>query len=307
MKTILFLMLFAQSAFAAVMEITPIAVDNPDHKLPANLICLTQEWASVDEILHTKILALKELAPAAFEINGAENPNYCYDPSKVPEQNKVDFDYVLNLMQEKTNRQAVFPTMVNPQMAAPSYQGSVLLRNQDQPFSKKFWRATAYVQGAQLASVGILLVVPKSVSKWSDHPYQDAIKHWKRAYTTPPVWDKDDFLVNAGHPYAGAIYYNLVRSQGATMLQSFLYSTFQSVWWEYGIEAGAEQPSITDLITTSPIGSIFGELTHRATLKMAQNGFNSFGEKALVLILNPSYVLNNGFKVKHRTLPMGLP
>lgn len=300
MKTLLLgVLLLASPSMAAVLGVTPIAVDNSNHALPSNLICLTQEWAGVDEVLHSKILALKTLEPGAFVLSGSnrENPNYCYDPARVTPGHQCDFDEVLELLQQKTNQRAVINV-------TPPYQGSVILRNQDQPFSKKFWRATSFVQGAQVASVGILLVVPTSVSKWSDHPYQDALKHWKRAYTTKPVWDKDDFWVNAGHPYAGAIYYNLVRSQGATMLQSFLYSTFQNLWWEYGLEAGAEQPSLTDLITTSNIGSILGEITHRATLRMARDGFNSFGEKALVLILNPAYVLNNGFKVKHRPLPV---
>lgn len=298
MKAGLILLLFGSSSFAAMMGVTPIAVENSNHALPSNLVCLTQEWAGVDVELHAKILELKTLAPEAFSLNGAENPNFCYDPAKIPEHYQCDFDQVLELMQSKTNHEASIGIPQNSQ------QGSIILRNEDQPFSKKFWRATAYVQGAQVVSVGVLLVLPSSITKWPPNPYQDAIKHWKRAYTTPPVLDKDDWLVNAGHPYAGAIYYNLVRSQGATMLQSFLYSTFQSVWWEYGLEAGAEQPSITDLLTTSPIGSIVGELTHRATLRMAQDGFNSFGEKALVLILNPSYVLNNGFKVKHRPIPL---
>lgn len=289
MKTLLLFLFLNHSALASMMEVTPIAIENSDHTLPSNLICLTNEWGKIDQSLHAKILALTHLVPEAFQINGSENPNHCYDPTKIPVKHQPDFDSVL--------RSIMIPT------PEEEPQGSIILRNEDQPFSKKFWRASAYVQGAQLASVGILLAVPRSVSKWPDQPFADAAKHLKRAYTTPPVWDKDDFLVNAGHPVAGAIYYNLVRSQGASMLQSFLYSTFQSVWWEYGLEAAAEQPSMTDLLTTSPIGAIIGELGHRATLKMAKNGFNSFGEKALVLIINPSYVLNNGFKVKRKPNP----
>ena len=63
-------------------------------------------------------------------------------------------------------------------------------------------------------------------------------------------------------------------------------------------EGGMEQPSIQDLIVTPVLGSFVGELAHRATISMSKNGFQWY-EKVLVCLINPTFVFNNGFKVKH--------
>jgi hypothetical protein len=50
------------------------------------------------------------------------------------------------------------------------------------------------------------------------------------------------------------------RGAGYKVLPSFLYSaTMSTVFWEYGIEAFAEVPSVQDLIITPVVGSALGE------------------------------------------------
>ncbi|WP_203249645.1 MULTISPECIES: DUF3943 domain-containing protein [Cysteiniphilum] len=62
-----------------------------------------------------------------------------------------------------------------------------------------------------------------------------------------------------GHPYAGAIYYMAARDSGFGEFESFLYSAFISTFfWEYGVEAFAEVPSIQDLIVTPVDGWLLG-------------------------------------------------
>ena len=118
-----------------------------------------------------------------------------------------------------------------------------------------------------------------------------------RAWTELPVWDGDIPFHNwIGHPYAGAFYYNMIRSQGGTVLQSFGFAAFQTVMWEYVLESWAEQPSIQDLITTSIMGSVLGELFNRWSVAILRKGHLNFGQKALVFFLNPSYVINNGYR-----------
>ena len=56
-----------------------------------------------------------------------------------------------------------------------------------------------------------------------------------------------------------------------------------------------ERPSIQDLITTPGTGIALGELFHHLTKKMRRDGFTT-GEKILVTLMNPSYVLNNGYR-----------
>ena len=74
-----------------------------------------------------------------------------------------------------------------------------------------------------------------------------------------------------------------------------LFSCSQSLIWEYTIEALEEQPSMQDLLITSNVGSLIGEGCHRLTVKMRKNGL-TLPEKIFISIINPGYVLNNGYK-----------
>lgn len=169
------------------------------------------------------------------------------------------------------------------------------LRNYNQPVRKKIGRAEFLIGSVEAAGMVTLILMPKSITKWNDGWAHDAVQNVKRAFTIWPVWDKDDWAINyIGHPVAGAYYYNALRSQNATLGQSFLFSFIQSTFWEYVIEGVAERPSIQDIISTPVGGAIMGELTHQMTLQMAKNNFN-FLEKVAVIILNPMYVMNNGF------------
>ena len=86
------------------------------------------------------------------------------------------------------------------------------------------------------------------------------------------------------------MYYNTVRSQGASPRQSFFFTLVLSTQWEYLFEAVAEQPSIQDLFITPIAGSILGEGVHSLTQSLRKNGTN-FPEKMVILILNPMSVL----------------
>lgn len=185
------------------------------------------------------------------------------------------------------------PTTTAPVTTKPPRYS--FLRNYDQPFRKKMWRAELLIGSVEATGMVTLILMPKSITKWEDDWAHDAAQNLKRAFTNWPVWDKDDWGINyIGHPVAGAYYYNALRSQNASIGQSFLFSFVQSTFWEYVIEGVAERPSIQDIISTPVGGAIMGELTHRMTLAMAKNKFN-FAEKIAVLILNPMYVINNGF------------
>ena len=90
---------------------------------------------------------------------------------------------------------------------------SIGLRNEEKPLSTKFLRGEAIIGGVELASLGILLVLPRSATKWSEHPLEDAGAHLKIAWSQGPVWDHDEWYHNyLGHPWAGALYYNMLRS-----------------------------------------------------------------------------------------------
>lgn len=167
---------------------------------------------------------------------------------------------------------------------------------------KKFWPAIGTSLIFNTAMGSFLLLMPDNITNWHK---QDKFKlnvmliQYKKSFTKPPVFDTDLWYINyLGHPYQGSFYFNSIRSRGGTFWESALFNLGQSTIWEYVWEGGLEQPSIQDLIVTPIFGSLVGELTHRATMKMAKNGFNLY-EKITICLINPSYVLNNGFKTKH--------
>ncbi len=184
----------------------------------------------------------------------------------------------------------------------PSEQTQFLLKNYDQNLLKKIVHSSKYIQGMQLASLGVLSALPKDITNWGKVNLQIAGQNLKRAWTQPPVWDKDSFFINyISHPHSGSIYYNFMRSQNATPWESFLFAVAQSTLWEYVVEAPFERPSINDLIATPVLGALLGEATNRMTISMHHNGFN-FLEKVAVIVLNPAYVVNNGFRTQNKVI-----
>jgi hypothetical protein len=171
------------------------------------------------------------------------------------------------------------------------------VRNANAPYGRKFWRGLYLITGAEIASGLILAAMPKESTNWDEDPFDHALSNFGDAWTKLPVWDPDMAFHNwFGHPYAGAFYYNMMRSQGGTVRQSFAFSVLHSVMWEYGLEAFAEQPSIQDLVATPFIGAVVGELFHRWSVAIVRKGDLNLGQKVLVFLLNPAYVMNNGYR-----------
>jgi hypothetical protein len=153
-----------------------------------------------------------------------------------------------------------------------------------------------FIGGVEVIGMLGLVAMPKEVTKWEDDWVESISRNRKRTFTQPPVMDEDDFWLNyIAHPVVGSWYYNSVRSQNAKWWESFLWSLAQSTFWEYVIEGMAEQPSIQDLWITPVLGAALGEPIHQATMAMRRNGYN-FAEKVTVTVLNPMFVINNGYR-----------
>ncbi|MEZ4824870.1 MAG: DUF3943 domain-containing protein [Bacteroidia bacterium] len=173
----------------------------------------------------------------------------------------------------------------------------ITLRNEHKGTGTKMVRGNFLCASYNLSIGAGLFLLPSDFTNWDRGEFLPAVgPNLKRAWTRPPVWDNDGFIINyMGHSYQGAWYYNSMRSQGAKVWQSSLFCLGQSLLWEYGYEAVKEQPSRQDLITTPVGGVVFGELTHRLTLRMHRRGFN-LAEKIFITAFNPTWVLNNGYK-----------
>jgi len=179
-------------------------------------------------------------------------------------------------------------------------------RHSEDSFRDKILRGSINVAGYNLAMGTYLVIAPENVSKWNKKEkfrMKSISKHYKSSFTAAPVIDNDLWVINyIGHPYQGGFYYNSLRSQNAGASASALFCLSQSLLWEYGWEAGMEQPSIQDIISTPIAGILVGELSHIATIRMSRNGYRWY-EVVVICIINPAFAINNGFRTKRMPKP----
>lgn len=119
-----------------------------------------------------------------------------------------------------------------------------------------WYKAPVYTITLMSADLGFLLLTGMA---------DDQIRYsnFRKAFTMPPVFDDDDFWINyLSHPLMGSESYLRGRESGYGWFGSFMFSTGMSVCWEYLMESWTERPSINDLLVTSTIGSLLGELRY---------------------------------------------
>ncbi|MGO1190461.1 MULTISPECIES: DUF3943 domain-containing protein [Vibrio] len=122
---------------------------------------------------------------------------------------------------------------------------------------------TYTILGLSVATVGLMTLLPESVTKWDSEQrsLSGLGNKWKENVSEGPVWDEDAHYLNyVMHPYFGGVYYTVARHSGFNEFDSFLYSfTMSTFFWEYGVEAFAEVPSWQDLFITPFFGAMVGE------------------------------------------------
>ncbi|MCE7553909.1 DUF3943 domain-containing protein [Aliivibrio fischeri] len=151
------------------------------------------------------------------------------------------------------------------------------------------------ILGLSVATVGLMTFLPESITKWDseDSSIKNLGSKWKDNVSQGPVWDKDEHFLNyVMHPYFGGVYYTAARHAGFNEFESFLYSTTMSTFfWEYGVEAFAEVPSIQDLFVTPFFGAVVGEVMLQQELRITENGGEVMGSETLgsvsLFFLNP--------------------
>ena len=165
--------------------------------------------------------------------------------------------------------------------------------------------------GAAVVTFGALWAMPESFTHWDKEAMKEngIFYKWKQNVKAGPVWDEDDFAMNyLAHPYCGGVYYMTARSSGFTIFESFSYSVIMSTFfWEYGIEAFAEIPSVQDLIFTPVVGSVVGEIffiTKKRIVRHDKKVLNSrfLGITSLFIIDPFNTILDGlGYKEKVKT------
>lgn len=158
--------------------------------------------------------------------------------------------------------------------------------------SERLLNQTYTVFGAGFAVIGVLGVMPASITNWEKSD-QSLGNKWLTNVKNSPVWDRDQWYINfIGHGYFGGVYYQAARKSGYRQWDAFLYSFMMSTfYWEYGIEAFAERPSIQDVVITPVIGWAYGEWAYNTEREIWNNGGTLFGSKFLggtsLVILDP--------------------
>ncbi len=154
---------------------------------------------------------------------------------------------------------------------------------------------TYTILGLSVATVGLMTLLPESITKWDDED-RDMSKlgsKWKDNVSSGPVWDRDEHFLNyVMHPYFGGVYYTASRHAGYNEFESFLYSaTMSAFFWEYGVEAFAEVPSWQDLFITPFFGAVVGEMMLTAEQDIITGGGEVMGSETMgdvsLFFLNP--------------------
>ena len=153
------------------------------------------------------------------------------------------------------------------------------------PNYKRLALNTGVLYGAGFVALGVLHALPEDATSWNRDEIMGVppFKRWWRNVKKGPVIDKDNPFFNyVLHPYGGAAYYMGARSQGFNLYYSMLYAAgISTLFWEYGIEAFMEIPSIQDLIVTPVAGTIIGEGFYLLKRHIVSNGYRLFGSPIL--------------------------
>lgn len=156
-----------------------------------------------------------------------------------------------------------------------------------------------------LGTMAVLYALPEDFTGWDRDDLKNiGSKYDKNILERKTVWDPDDAFFNFfGHPYVGAVYYIAARKSGYNEFKSFLFSFGMSTFfWEMGVEAFAEAPSIQDIVITPGAGAILGEYLYNLEGKIIRNdgkvGNSKFLGKTALLFIDPIGSLANAMGYK---------
>ena len=144
---------------------------------------------------------------------------------------------------------------------------------------ERLWSQTKLIFGLGLAMPTTLDLA--GVIDWGPDEY--SLSEWWDNVSSGPVWDNDHPAYNyLGHTYFGGVYYQVARKSGYDQWDSFIYTALMSTfYWEYGVEAFFEPPSIQDLIFTPVAGWLYGEWAFNKEREIRSRGGRVAGSQTL--------------------------
>jgi len=160
------------------------------------------------------------------------------------------------------------------------YQVSIFTNSNGED-SDRLWSQTNSIFAYGFGVIGLIALLPEDISNWDKE--QGIFNKWSDNVKSGPVWDRDTGMLNlVGHPYFGGVYYQVARKSGYRQWDAFMYATIMSTfYWEYGIEAFAEVPSIQDLVITPVLGWAYGEWAYNTEMDIREDGGDVLGSSML--------------------------
>lgn len=145
----------------------------------------------------------------------------------------------------------------------------------------RLWSQTSSIFAYGFGVIGLIALLPEDISNWDKE--EGIFNKWSDNVKNGPVWDRDTGMLNlVGHPYFGGVYYQVARKSGYRQWDAFMYATIMSTfYWEYGIEAFAEVPSIQDLVITPVLGWAYGEWAYTTEMDIRKDGGTVWGSSML--------------------------
>jgi hypothetical protein len=150
--------------------------------------------------------------------------------------------------------------------------------------------------GAAFLQLGALLALDAGWYEWQielnkqDFDFARSFEgQWKRLATPAGHrFDDNDRYLNVGHAFMGAVYYQIARAHGGSLLQATLFNIAASTTWEVTVEH-REVVSVNDQIVTGLGGVPIGEALFRASDVFAR-GKPTLRNRILMGVLSPMRV-----------------
>lgn len=154
------------------------------------------------------------------------------------------------------------PNALNPTVLDSPYNISLFWPENGEDGARA-WSQTKSIFAYGLVAFGVLVALPEESTGWQKS--DNIFDKWVENVKDSPEWDRNDFIYNyVGHAYFGGVYYQVARKSGYRQWDSFIYTFLMSTfYWEYGVEAFAETPSVQDIVYTPFAGWIYGEWAYQ--------------------------------------------